>query len=149
MTLATLFRRAEKAQAKAWQADDAARAARSALNAEALRLAWAALAKRGIHRGDRIGFTDPKRARWHNRAPHLDAIEAYRSVVEGKWCWRVRLRLTAVNAKGKRLKSPLSEYFDLTHPRDIARQVVKAALAVNETPPGCRQAGLMRTSEGQ
>lgn len=127
MTLAALLRRAEKAQAKAYQADDAARNARYDLNAEARRVAWAALAKRGIQRGDRIAFTDPKRARWHDRAPHLDAMEAYRGRDhEGNWCWRVRLRLTAVNARGKRLLSPLSEYFDLDHPREIARQVVKA-----------------------
>ena len=39
----------------------------------------------------------------------------------------MKSRLTAINAKGKRLKSPLSEYFDLAHPRDIAREIVKVA----------------------
>lgn len=127
-SLATLLRRAEQAREKAEAADDASRMARYDLNAEARRIAWAALEKRGIKRGDRIGFTCPKRARWHERAPQLDALEAYRGRDhEGNPCWRVRLRLTAINAKGKRLKSPLSEYFDLAHPRDIAREIVKVA----------------------
>lgn len=128
MTLATLLRRAENASAKAEAANDAARKARFNLNAEARRVAWASLAKLDVQRGDRIAFTDIKRARWHDRAPHLDALEAYRGRDhEGNWCWRVRLRLTAVSARGKLLKSPLSEYFDLGHPREIASEIVKAA----------------------
>lgn len=127
-TLAALLKRAEKAQAKAYAADDASRSARYDLNAEARRIAWAALEKRGIKRGDRIGFTCPKRARWHERAPELSALEAYRGRDhEGNWCWRVRLRLTAFSARGKRLLSPLSEHFDLAHPRDIAREIVKVS----------------------
>lgn len=126
--LSTLLRRAERATEKADAAADVSRMARYNLNAEARRIAWAALEKRNIKRGDRIGFTDPKRARWHERAAQLDALEAYRGRDhEGNWCWRVRLRLTAINAKGERLKTPLSEYFDLLHPRDVAREIVKAA----------------------
>lgn len=127
MSLAALLKRAEKASAKAEAANDEARNARYNLNAEARRVAWAALAMRGIQRGDRIAFVDTKRARWHDRSPHLDAMEAYRGRDHnGNWCWRVRLRLTAVSARGKLLKSPLSEYFDLGHPREIAREIIKA-----------------------
>lgn len=129
MNLSTLLRRAERASEKANIAAEASRMARCDLNAEARRAVWAALEKRGIKRGDRIGFTSPARARWHDRAPQLDALEAYRGRDhEGKWCWRVRLRLTAINAKGKHLKSPLSEYFDLAHPRDVVREIVKVVV---------------------
>lgn len=127
-SLATLLRRAEKASAKAEAAADASRNARYDLNAKARLVAWAALEKRGIKRGDRIGFTEPKRARWRDRAPQLDALEAYRCRDHDENpCWQLRLRLTAINARGQRLKSPRSEFFDLAHPRDIARLIVKVA----------------------
>lgn len=128
MTLAVLLRRAEKASAKADAAGDASRDARAELNKEARRVAWAALEKRGIRHKDRIGFVETSRARWHDRAPQLDALEAYRARdSDGMPCWRIRLRLTAINARGKPLLSPLSEYFDLMHPRDIAKLVVKVS----------------------
>lgn len=127
MTLAALLRRAERLSAKAEEANDAARTARRAVNAEARRIAWQALARRGIAMGDRIAFTDKGRARWHDRALVLDALEAYRGLdVDRNWCWRVRLRMTALNVRGQRLKTPLSEFFDLSHPREIAREVLKA-----------------------
>ena len=126
MNLSTLLKRAEKASAKAELAGDASRMARYDLNTEARRIAWAALEKRGVKRGDRIGFTDPKRAIWHDIARQLDALEAYRARDhEGNHVWRVRLRLAKFNAKGRPLKMPVSEYFDLSHPREIAREVVK------------------------
>lgn len=126
MSLSTLLRRAEKASAKAELAGDASRMARYDLNTEARRISWAALEKRGVKRGDRIGFTDPKRARWHEIAPQLDALEAYRARdYDGNHVWRVRLRLAKFNTKGRPLKTPASEYFDLSHPREIAREIVK------------------------
>lgn len=129
MSLSTLLRLAEKATAKAELAGDASRMARYDLNTEARRIAWAALEKRGVKRGDRIGFTDPKRARWHEIAPQLDALEAYRARdQDGNHVWRVRLRLAKFNVKGKPLKTPASEYFDMPHPRDIGRQIVKVQL---------------------
>lgn len=128
ITLATLLRRAEKAGAKAETACNADRAARAALKAEARRIVWAAMEKRGLKRGDRIGFTDPKRAGWYDRAPQLDAVEAYRTRdYDGGSVWRIRLRLIAIDARGRRLKTPSSQYFDLTHPRDVAREVVKVS----------------------
>lgn len=129
MNLSTLLKRAEKASAKAELAGDASRMARYDLNTEARRIAWAALEKRGVKRGYRIGFTDPKRARWHEIAPQLDALEAYRGRDhEGNHIWRLKLRLTKFNVKGKPLKMPGSEDFDLFHPRDIGRQIVKVQL---------------------
>lgn len=129
MSLAALLRRAEKSAAKADLFADASLMARYDLNAEARRVAWAALEKRGVKRGDRIGFADPKRARWHEIAPQLDALEAYRGRDhEGNHIWRLKLRLTKFNGKGKPLKMPGSEDFDLSHPREIGRQIVKVQL---------------------
>jgi len=129
MNLTTLLKRAEKAAIKAELAGDASRMATYDLNAKARRIGWAALEKRGVKRGDRIGFTDPKRARWHDIAPRLDALEAYRGRDhEGNHIWRLKLRLTKFNVKGKPLKMPGSEYFDLSHPRDIGREIVKVQL---------------------
>lgn len=129
MSLSTLLRRAEKATAKAELAGDASRMARYDLNTEARRIAWAALEKRGVKRGDRIGFTDPKRARWHDIAPRLDALESYRARDhDGNHVWRVRLRLTTFNSCGAPHKTPASEYFDMSHPREIGREVTRVDL---------------------
>ena len=127
MTLATLINRTEKAAAKAEAAEQAAMLARRYMEAEARRIIWAALAKRGVAKGERIGFTDPKRARWYNIAPRLDRIEVWRGrdMLE-KPEWRIRLSMATFSARGKPHLMPKYEHFEVQHPRDVARQIVKA-----------------------
>ncbi len=128
MTLASLINRAEKAQAKADAALQLANNARIDMNDEARHIVWAELAKRGISKGDRIGFTDPKRDRWLASPARLDRIEVYRGRdMLGKPEWRIRLLLTRLNARGKPLLTPKTESFEVQHPRDIARRIVKVA----------------------
>jgi len=126
MTLSALIKRSIKASTKAESATDAAILARKEMHREAIRLAWAALVKRGISRHDRIGFIDPKVAKRHETAPGIALIEAYRPLV-GEAEWRVTLKLTIYSARGKALKTPGYASFDLAHPRDIAKRVVKVA----------------------
>lgn len=133
--LPSLLAAAQKAMAKLDAAFDAEEYATRALNREARRVAWTALEKRGIQRLDRIAFIDPKRARWHDYAPRLDGMEVYRSrplfgeratpLFGERATWRAKLNLSRFNAKGKVLKTTTTEYFDLFHPRDIARCIVK------------------------
>lgn len=125
-TLATLIRRADRAVTKAKRADYEADHARIDLHAEARRIIWAALEKRGIAKGDLIGFTDPKRAHWLDRPARLNRIEAYRGFdMAGKPEWRIRLHLTMFNARGKALLTPTWEHFEVQHPRDVAKEIVK------------------------
>lgn len=124
--LSSLLRRSETASRRADTAIDTAAMAKRDLDAEARRIAWAALAKRGIRPGDMIGLTDPQSARYHDRPARLAGVLCYRGRdLDGRPCWVIRLRLATFSARGRPLKTPIIDYFCRPHPRDIAREVVK------------------------
>jgi hypothetical protein len=125
-TLPTLLRRADAIRAKGDAIFEAQTVADRAVRVEAIRQARAALVKRGITKDPKpiITFADDKRSRWWPGPWRLDRIEVYPAKdMHGAFVWRAGVHITGFNKRGKSLKTSHTQWFDLQHPADLAKEM--------------------------
>ncbi len=124
-TLPTLLRRADAIRAKGDAIFEAQQVADRAIRIEARRQALAALAKRGIEpKRCVIAFADDKRNRWWPGPWRPDRIEVYPAQdMQGAFVWRAGVHITGFNKRGRPLKTSHTQWFDLQHPADLAKEL--------------------------
>ena len=126
-TLPTLLNRARVALRKAEVAADAQRRADGDVRIEAGRQALAAMSRRGIERKSMIEIVETHARRWNPDRYRLERIEVWPTRNHrGEFTWRGLVSLTAFNARGKALLTPIQCSWDLKHPRDLAKMIRKA-----------------------